>query len=275
MAPRLPQTDNLRRLVAGALQPPPGRGRIILALGLGVLCHGVFALAVATMITAMAFGMSRSFGSVPEPWRWPVNALLLLQFPLLHSLLLSSRGGRWLARLAPGGHGATLSTTIYALIASLQVLGLFALWTPSGVVWWHAGGLALGVLVALYSSAWLLLLKATVDAGFEVQSGALGWLSLLQARRPRFPPMPVHGLFRLVRHPIYLAFALTLWTVPVWTPDQLAVALTLTAYCVLAPRLKERRLLARHGDAFRAYRARVPYLLPGPGTRVRRPRDPS
>ncbi|MEL6206281.1 MAG: hypothetical protein AAFR47_13365, partial [Pseudomonadota bacterium] len=73
-----------------------------------------------------------------------------------------------------------------------------------------------------------------------------------------------------LRHAIYLSFALTLWTVPVWTPDQLMVALTLTAYCVAAPILKERRFAAIHGAEFQAYRARVPYMLPLPRAGRRR-----
>ncbi|OYX75074.1 MAG: hypothetical protein B7Y77_03075, partial [Bradyrhizobium sp. 35-63-5] len=66
----------------------------------------------------------------------------------------------------------------------------------------------------------------------------------------------------IVRQPIYLSFALTLWTVPVWTPDQLAVAIVLTTYCLLAPRLKERRFAAIYGPRFETYRGRVPYMLP-------------
>lgn len=95
-----------------------------------------------------------------------------------------------------------------------------------------------------------------------MQSGALGWMSLLARIRPVFPDMPTAGLFRLIRQPIYVAFALTLWTPPVWTPDQLALALALTAYCLLAPRLKERRFAVRYGARFDGYRARVPYILP-------------
>lgn len=87
-------------------------------------------------------------------------------------------------------------------------------------------------------------------------------MSLLARIRPVFPDMPTTGLFCVVRQPIYVAFALTLWTVPVWTPDQLVLASVLTAYCLLAPLHKERRLAARHGDEFARYRARVPYALP-------------
>jgi steroid 5-alpha reductase family enzyme len=105
-------------------------------------------------------------------------------------------------------------------------------------------------------------MKASWDAGAEVQSGALGWMSLMARIRPVFPDMPTQGLFRLIRQPIYVAFALTLWTVPVWTPDQLSLAVSYTAYCLLAPRLKERRFAARYGDRFQRYRATVPYAVP-------------
>ena len=247
------------------MRPPAGAGRIALALLLGVLCHALFAAAVLAMIVAMFFGLSESFGVVPWPWALLANGLLILQFPLVHSALLTGPGGRLLARLIPGPHGATLATTTYALIASAQLLALFALWTPSGIVWWRAQGAVLWTICAAYAAAWLLLMKASLDAGAEVQSGALGWLSLLARTRPVFPDMPTRGLFRLIRQPIYVAFALTLWTVPVWTPDQLALAVSLTAYCLLAPRLKERRFAKRYGERFQHYRAAVPYVLPGTG----------
>ncbi len=257
-----PRIAGLARLAAGALRPPPGIGRIALALLMGLLCHAVFAAAVLAMMVAMFFGLSESLGTVPWPWALIANALLILQFPLVHSALLTGPGGRLLARLMPGPHGATLATTTYALIASLQLLALFVLWTPSGIVWWRAEGALFWIVVAAYAGAWLLLLKASVDAGAEVQSGALGWMSLLARIRPIFPDMPTRGLFRLIRQPIYLAFALTLWTVPVWTPDQFALAVSYTAYCLLAPRLKERRFAARYGERFARYRAAVPYVLP-------------
>ena len=257
-----PRIARLLTLIGAALQPPPGVGRIALALALGMLCHTVFTLAVLAMIIAMFFGLSECLGAVPWPWAMLANAALIVQFPLLHSLLLTGPGGRLLARLIPGPHGATLATTTYAIIASAQLLALFALWTPSGVVWWRAEGAAFWAITAAYAASWLILLKASFDAGAEVQSGALGWMSLLARIRPVFPAMPTDGLFRLIRQPIYVAFALTLWTVPVWTPDQLALAVSYTAYCLLAPRFKERRFARRYGDQFDRYRAAVPYALP-------------
>lgn len=249
-------------LALGVLKPPPGRARITIAVAYGLICHSVFALAVGAMIVAMFFGMSESLGRVPEPWSYLANLFLVLQFPLVHSFLLSKRGSRLLNWMAPARYAPTLSTTSFAIIASLQLLLLFVLWTPSGIILWRAEGGSFYLLCGLYAFSWLLLIKASYDAGAEVQSGALGWMSLAQDKKPVFPDMPVMGLFRLVRQPIYVSFALTLWTVPVWTPDQLALAVTLTAYCFLAPILKERRFEKRYGARFDTYRSRVPYAVP-------------
>lgn len=256
--------SHLRRLmslVAGAFDPPPGKKRIVTALLFGIMVHSIFAAAVLAMVAAMYAGMTSSLGSVSWPYAAIANAVLLLQFPLLHSFLLTRRGSKMLGALVPG-YGGTLGTTTYAIIASVQLLALFLLWTPSGIVWWRAEGASLVITTLGFAMSWLLLAKASFDAGVEVQSGALGWLSLLQDIKPRFPGMPTAGLFRTIRHPIYVAFALTTWTVPVWTPDQLSVALTLTSYCLIAPVLKERRFARRYGESFHVYRRSVPYAIP-------------
>ena len=258
-----PHFDRLYALVHAALFPPEGRARIAFALSFGALVHLTFASGVAAMVFSMYFGLSKGLGTLAWPYAALANAALILQFPLVHSLLLGPRGSKVLARLVPGTNGATLGTSTYALIAGAQLLLLFVCWSPSGIIWWEAEGAILYLMTGLYACAWLLVGKATWDAGIEVQSGALGWLSVLAKRKPVFPDMPTTGLFRIIRQPIYVAFALTLWTVPVWTPDQLALASVWTAYCLAAPILKERRFEQRYGERFEAYREAVPYALPG------------
>ncbi|WP_425085832.1 methyltransferase family protein [Ruegeria profundi] len=254
--------ERLVWLVRGVFEPAPGTGRIILALCFGFIAHTIFAAAVLAMVVAMFFGMSKSLGAVPWPTAAFVNVILVLQFPVTHSFLLSDAGKKWLSSLVPSPHGATLSTSTYAIIASLQLLVLFAFWTPTGVIWWQAEGWAFYLISALYAASWGLLVKASWDAGAEVQSGALGWMSLMRNAKPVFPDMPTTGLFRVIRQPIYVSFALTLWTVPVWTPDQLILAVVLTSYCLAAPKLKERRFEKLFGQRFRDYRDNVPYAIP-------------
>ena len=254
--------NRLLLLTLGLWKMPPGPKRILVAFTYGVVCQTLFALAVGVMIAAMFFGMTKGFGAVPKPWSYAANFFLVLQFPFMHSILLSKRGSRFLNFLAPSRYAETLKTTSYAIFASVQLLALFALWTPSGVVWWRAEGYLFYAICGFYASSWMLLIKASYEAGAEVQSGALGWMSLAQDKKPVFPDMPTKGLFSIIRQPIYVSFALTLWTVPVWTPDQLALAIAFTAYCLYAPKLKEARFEKRYGARFRAYRNKVPYALP-------------
>ncbi|MEM6745431.1 MAG: isoprenylcysteine carboxylmethyltransferase family protein [Pseudomonadota bacterium] len=267
LARRLARLDPFRRSLQAPAPARPAdqaRSEIRLALIWGALTHGIFGLAALSMLVGLGSGMRLGIGAVPQPWAWAANLLLLLQFPLGHSWFLSRRGRGRLGRLAPGGEaaGRTLATSTYALIASLQLLALFWLWTPSGQVWRAPDGGALALALVPYAAAWAFLGKASWDAGAEVQSGLLGWFSLLRGIRPIFPPMPERGAFRFLRQPIYLAFALVTWTVPVWTPDALLTATVLTLYCALGPLLKERRFDAMFGERWRTYRARTPYWLP-------------
>lgn len=241
-----------------------GARRVGLAVIWGALTHGLFALGVASMVFGLFTGMHNAVGDVPKPFDYLTNFLLAVQFPLLHSWLLTARGRAVLARLGPGGAGRTLAPSTYAMISGLQLLVLFWLWTPTGVVFWQAEGLIYLIMCAGFAAAWGLLGLAILSAGMGLQSGFIGWWALLRGRAPVYPDMPTGGLFRIVRQPIYVAFALTLWTPPVYTADQVGLALVWTAYCILAPLLKERRFDALYGVRWRAYRAHVPYWVPNP-----------
>ncbi|QFS82235.1 hypothetical protein FIU97_05530 [Roseivivax sp. THAF40] len=267
--PRPPEhpVARLIKLVLGNFDAPPGAARIAAAIAYGLLCHLIFAAAVIWMFWTLYNGMSTGLGTVLWPWAALTNFLLLAQFPVLHSLLLNGRLAKLPARVFPEPYGSVLASTSYTIFASLQLLALFVLWTPSGIVWWQAEGWALVAMTALNLAAWGFLMKSNLDAGAELQSGALGWMSLLQKVRPRYPDMPTHGIFRYIRQPIYLGFSLTLWTVPTWTPDQLVLALGLTAYCLIAPRkLKERRYAKRHGARFTRYQEDTGYMFPKRGS---------
>lgn len=240
--------------------------RIAVAILAGAVCHGLFVFGVGAMVVGMFVGMTRAVGTLEGGWAVLANAALLLQFPLAHSMLLTKPGRRALARLAPAGDGRTLAPTTYAAVASLQLLALFVFWSPSGVVWFVAEGALFWGLSAAYAIAWALLGKAMLDSGIALQSGLLGWTALARGVAPRYPDMPTGGLYRYMRHPIYVSFTLTLWTTPVWTPDQLAVASVFTLYCLVGPLLKERRFLEIHGARFNTWRRGLPYwpLLPRP-----------
>lgn len=233
-----------------------------LALGFGIVTHATFLGAIAVMFVALHGGMTIGLGGFTGTRAWIADLALLLSFPVLHSFLLARPGRALLARLWGKRLGADLVSTSYALVASLQLLCVFLAWSPLGPIWFEPTGLLLWVWRLGFVCAWVFLGKAIFDGGILLQTGALGWLAVLRGRRPDYGPLRMSGLFARCRQPIYLGFALTLWTGPTWTPDHLLIACSWTIYCVLGPLLKEARFLRWHGADFSAYRAKVPYLLP-------------
>lgn len=239
-----------------------GRWRVLAAVLMGGLCHLSFVLAVGSMALALWTGLQLGRGPLVGAPGMLANLVLVLQFPVLHSFLLSRRGSGWLVRLSPVGHGRTLRPTTYVLVGCLQLLLTFWAWSPSGIVWHAPIGGSGALQYGLFGGAWLFLVKALWDAGLGVQTGAVGWWALLRDRPVAYGTLPTAGLFARCRQPIYLGFALVLVTAPCWTPDWLLLASVWVGYCVVGPVWKERRWARLFGEPFAAYRATVPYLLP-------------
>jgi protein-S-isoprenylcysteine O-methyltransferase Ste14 len=238
------------------------RGRIVFAILFGILTHATFACSVGVMVKGLYYGLATGIGRFHG---WPAfgaNAILLAQFPLLHSYFLTAGGRKLMAKLAPAEIGKDLVPTTFVLIASLQLLLVFGLWSPSGLTLYTAHGATLWLSCALFIASWLFLLKALADAGLGLQTGFAGWLSVVRGKPLEYGPFPTRGLFRFSRHPVYLGFALVLWTAPIHTVDGAALAVLWTIYCLIAPRRKERRYLSWYGEPYARYRASVPYFLP-------------
>ncbi len=231
------------------------------AAALGAACHVAFGVAIAAMVVSLHQGLRFGAGSLKGAEAWAANTALALSFPALHSWLLTQRGARVLDRIS-ARRGRELRATTYALVASLQLLAVFALWSPVGGELWRAKGSALTASTLAFGASWLLLLKAMSDAGLGVQTGWLAWSAVVRGRAPEFPRFEPRGLFRFTRQPIYVAFACTLWTGPVLSSDRLLLAAVWTLYCLVGPLHKERRLIARDASGYCRYRATVPYWLP-------------
>lgn len=232
------------------------------ALAYGMACHSLFAASVVVMFVSLYTGLTSGLLHLHGWKAVAMDGVLLLQFAAAHSLLLSDRGRRILSSLAPLGLGRDLATTIFAGIASVQLLLTFLLWSPSGVVWVAPHGPVKAALSVAYVISWILLARSMRDAGLDVQIGSLGWRSIWRNRHPSYQPFARTGMFRYSRQPIYSSFALILWTAPVWTPDHLGLALLWTLYCVAAPVMKERRYRRFYGEAFARYQRIVPYWFP-------------
>jgi protein-S-isoprenylcysteine O-methyltransferase Ste14 len=110
----------------------------------------------------------------------------------------------------------------------------------------------------------LQLLSAVVIGIGLLQSGLMSFLGLdaLFGVKPAPQSLTFKGFYAWVRHPIYTAGLVFLWSTPVLTQNLFALNLALTLYILLGARLEERKMVAQFGEVYRRYQQRVPMFLP-------------
>jgi methanethiol S-methyltransferase len=229
----------------------------------GMTCYAVF---LVTYLYAVGFVTNlfvpRSIDSAPAGGfvvSLVVNLALLLGFAIQHSVMARPAFKQWLTRFIPDA--AERST--YVLASSLALIALFAFWQPlGGTVWTVKDPTAGTVLDVLCAFGWLLVLVSTFLINhFDLFGLRQVWLYLTGiAYQPVGFRTP--GLYRLVRHPLYVGWLFAFWSTPAMTAAHLLFAVVTTGYILFAIRLEERDLIANLGDAYRQYRRRVPMLIP-------------
>ena len=195
-------------------------------------------------------------------WGRPVcvNTLLFSVFALHHSVLARPPVRQMVRRLVP----PSLERSLYTWAASLLFLAVCWLWRPvPGVVyrlegaWWWLGAAsqAAGMLIAYFGSTALDALDlAGVRQVRDARSGAV----------PAHVPLQTTGVYRLVRHPIYLGWILLVFGAPTMTATRLVFAIVSGAYLAIAVPFEERGLIDVFGEHYRAYQREVRWrMLPG------------
>ncbi len=142
-------------------------------------------------------------------------------------------------------------------VAAAAWLVAYALAGPPAV-----GVIALPARVAV--AGWVLTALAfVVLVTAQAQMGAAWRIGIDE----RATSLVTHGLYRLVRNPIYTAMTLVLLGIVLVAPSPwtLAAALAVTVALMAQTRLEEQHLLSLHGPTYRAYASRVGRFFPGIG----------
>jgi methanethiol S-methyltransferase len=191
-----------------------------------------------------------------------VNVALLALFAVQHSVMARPGFKRvWTRVVAPSVERST-----YVLISSATLIVLYWGWQPLTHVLWQAdSSIGIGIGYGVFAAGLgLVLLSTFLIDHFELFGLKQVTMALLR-RVPVPPAFQVRGLYRFVRHPLYVGWILTFWGTPTMTCGHLLLASSLTLYMLVAIRYEERDLIAVHGRDYARYRAQVPMLVPRPG----------
>jgi len=237
----------------------------------GAVAYSAFLCAFVYLVGFVGdIGVPKSInvgGEVDGLFALAINLTLIALFGLQHSLMARSGFKRWLAEFLP----ASAERATFVLATSVVLTMLFVLWQPIPADIWVLDGLPGSLLSVGFWSGWLLVVAASFLTGhFEFAGLKQSWLAFRQ-RRSRSMPFVVHSLYRFVRHPMYVGLLAGFWLTPRMTVGHLLFAAGMTGYVLVGMRLEERDLVRQFGRRYRAYRRRVPALVPHPGASVRVP----
>ncbi len=236
------------------------------------LVYGVVAYVLFLVVFVYAMGFVANVGvprGIDGPLEGPfaaalgIDLLLLTLFAVQHSVMARRGFKAMWTRIVP----EAVERSTYVLAASACLALLFWQWRPlGGVVWEVESPWLRGALHVASALGWLTVLAATwlIDH-FELFGLAQVWRHF-RGTPAHAPAFATPGLYRRVRHPLYLGFIVAFWAAPTMSATHLLFAAVTTAYILVAIQLEERDLIVAHPE-YAAYRRQVPMLVPGVGRR--------
>ncbi len=219
----------------------------------------LFVLSLAAGVSAYVFRFDETAPAGTSPWvPLIIDVALFSAFALHHSVLARTR----LKHALRARVGVDIERALYVMLASALFFACTHLWVPLPGTWYALTG------------PWWWVGAAVQVAGVTVTLLAARTLSLRELmglERPRQsastdgpPTLETRGLYRLVRHPIYLGWLLGVGGAPLMTSTRLTFAVISVLYLVVAIPYEERSLIDNFGEPYRAYRRRVRWrMLPG------------
>jgi protein-S-isoprenylcysteine O-methyltransferase Ste14 len=175
---------------------------------------------MATLEVLAALLLYGAFHSLTASFAWKARATRLLGERAFHGLY-------------------RLSYSIVSVLTLLPVLQLMA--TRPGAIVWSSPQMAAGVLLTLRAVAGIGLALALLQIDVLRFLGVKDAIAYISGRPLPLPAerLAKAGVYRLVRHPLYLFSLVGLWSSPIMTESALGFALGATVYFALGSILEE------------------------------------
>ena len=229
----------------------------------GVLCHllflGVFAYLAVFVGDLFVPKTIDTAAEGPVAAAVAINLLLLGLWAAQHSIMARPAFKKLWTRIVP----PPIERSTYVLISGVLTILLMWQWRGMDALVWNVREpVWRAALWGLFVLGWLLVPAATLMIDhFDLFGTRQVWL-YLKGREDSPSPFRVRALYKHMRHPIYVGWAIAFWATPTMTAGHLLFAGVLTGYMALATLFEERDLIAHFGQQYEQYRRRVPRFIP-------------
>jgi len=138
---------------------------------------------------------------------------------------------------------------------------LFAAWQPlPATVWQATDPRAVAAIRSVSALGWLIVFGTFLTGHFKLLERQQKLLNFA-GRVTSAVAFKAPGLYRFVRHPLYLGFILAFWATPSMTAGHLLFVVVTTLYIFVGIALEERDLVDLFGDEYRQYKQSVSMLI--------------
>jgi len=189
----------------------------------------------------------------------------MLVYGVVHSITASAAFKDRVAGLMGERAFLGLYRLFHSVLSVLTLLPVMVLMGAlPGETLWRLEGMTATLLTAIRVLAVFGLLTAFLQIdglGFLGVKDAVAYLRRRPLPRPP-EPLAIGGVYRLVRHPLYLFGLIALWSTPIMTGSALGFAIGVTIYVAVGSILEERKMARTFGPEYEAYRRSVPWLIP-------------
>jgi methanethiol S-methyltransferase len=179
-----------------------------------------------------------------------IDLALVMLFGLQHSVMARP----WFKEEVMGRMPEPLQRVTYVHMANAALFLLILLWQPIPIEIWDVDDPPLReVLWLVFGAGWVILFLGAWSFGMRELLGIEQVMAWREGRRLA-PRLKTGFLYRWLRHPMYVGVLLGMWATPRMSFGHLLLALTMTAYVLIAMRYEERDLAQRFGRHYSHWR---------------------